>query len=65
MNIHWCGSVCRFSPHEIYDPNAGLHQLWDYNDIHVLDFEPSLKTLSIMKVLENNIDMTWLPQNVK
>lgn len=39
--------------------------LWDYNDLHVLDFEPNLKTLAIMTVLENNIDSSWLPQNVK
>jgi len=39
--------------------------LMDYNDTHVLDFEPTLKTLAIMTVLENNIDQTWLPQEIR
>lgn len=39
--------------------------LVDYNDTHVLDFFPTLKTLAIMSVIENNLDQTWLPQEVR
>lgn len=37
----------------------------DYDDTHVLDFEPNLKTLCIMSVIENNLDQTWLPQEIR
>lgn len=43
----------------------GSPALIDYDDIHVLDFLPSLKTLSIVKVLEHNIDQQWLPHDVR
>lgn len=39
--------------------------LVDYNDTHVLDFFPTLKTLAIMTVIENNLDQTWLPQGIR
>lgn len=53
------------SPVELTESNVGLSQLHDYNDIHVLDFDPNLRTLSIMSVLENNLNMTCLPQTIK
>lgn len=40
-------------------------KLFDYSDTHVLDFEPNLKTLSLMAVIENNLDQTYLPQNIR
>ncbi|XP_070505488.1 kelch domain-containing protein 3-like [Chironomus tepperi] len=39
--------------------------LIDYNDTHVLDFSPSLKTLSILAVLKYNLDQSDLPQEVR
>lgn len=52
------------SPYD-FDTTGSQNQLLDYNDIHVLDFNPNLKTLSIMTVLENNIDQTCLPQDIR
>lgn len=54
------------SPCDQYDQSAGHdRRLWDYNDVHVLDFEPSLKTLSMMTVMKHNLDMSELPHNVR
>uniref|UniRef100_A0A1L8DWZ0 Putative host cell transcription factor hcfc1 n=1 Tax=Nyssomyia neivai TaxID=330878 RepID=A0A1L8DWZ0_9DIPT len=39
--------------------------LCDFNDTHVLDFEPTLKTLALMTVLEHRIDQSWLPREIK
>uniref|UniRef100_A0A1I8QD52 Kelch domain-containing protein 3 n=1 Tax=Stomoxys calcitrans TaxID=35570 RepID=A0A1I8QD52_STOCA len=39
--------------------------LIDNNDTNVLDFEPSLKTLSILAVVEHRIDTTWLPRELR
>lgn len=49
------------SPRNSYQPTV----LIDYNDTHVLDFEPTLKTLAIMKVLENDIEQLWLPHQIR
>lgn len=39
--------------------------LIDNNDTNVLDFEPTLKTLSILAVVEHRIDTTWLPRELR
>lgn len=58
------GSIC--SPCDQFDQSAGHDpQLLDYNDVHVLDFEPSLKTLAMMTVMKHNLDMSDLPHNVR
>lgn len=53
-----------FSPYET-DTRGPNQVLMDYNDTHVLDFEPNLKTICIMSVIENNLDQTWLPQEIR
>lgn len=40
-------------------------QLIDYNDTHVLDFAPSLKTLSILTVVKYNLDQSVLPDGLR
>lgn len=40
-------------------------QLVDYNDTHVLDFEPSLKTLCILAVIRYNLNQTDLPRELR
>lgn len=42
-----------------------IQKLFDYSDTHVLDFEPNLKTLCLMSVIENNLDQTYLPQDIR
>lgn len=56
-----------FSPRcdSINNNSVDLSPLIDYNDIHVLDFEPTLKTLAIMKVIENRISQVWLPKEIR
>lgn len=39
--------------------------LWDYNDVHVLDFQPSLRTLAMLTVLKHKLDQSLLPQTLK
>ncbi|XP_037960514.1 kelch domain-containing protein 3 [Teleopsis dalmanni] len=39
--------------------------LTDNNDMHILDFDPSLKTLSMLTVLKSHIDITCLPEELK
>lgn len=39
--------------------------LIDNNDTNVLDFEPTLKTLAILAVVEHRIDTTWLPRELR
>ncbi|KAG7306015.1 hypothetical protein JYU34_008586 [Plutella xylostella] len=39
-------------------------RLIDNSDLHVLDYSPSLKTLCILSVLENNLDQTCLPRDI-
>lgn len=40
-------------------------KLIDYSDTHVFDFDPTLKTLCLMSVLENNLDQSYLPPGVR
>lgn len=55
-----------FSPCEIPDANMGSDAvLWDYNDLHVLDFAPTLRTLAVLSVIKHNLDASVLPQNLK
>jgi N-acetylneuraminic acid mutarotase len=42
----------------------GSQQLIDYNDTHVLDFQPSLKTLCIFTVVQNSLNLSELPQDI-
>lgn len=42
-----------------------LPSLVDYNDTHVLDFEPSLKTLAILAVIRYNLDRRELPRELR
>ncbi|KAB7495163.1 Kelch domain-containing protein 3 [Armadillidium nasatum] len=44
------------------DPDG---RLVDHSDLYVLDFEPSLKTLTIMAVLKNNLDTSILPWDLR
>ncbi|XP_063615365.1 kelch domain-containing protein 3-like [Penaeus indicus] len=62
------------SPKENYDeipeedPNGEEQtdrRLKDHNDLHVLDFEPSLKTLCLLEVQKLKLEITWLPQELK
>lgn len=39
--------------------------LIDNNDTNILDFDPNLKTLAILAVVENRIDTTWLPRELR
>lgn len=55
---------CVHSPYEI-ETRIPNQPLMDYDDTHVLDFEPNLKTLCIMSVIEKNLDQTWLPQEIR
>lgn len=47
------------SPH----PHDSL--LIDNNDTHLLDFEPTLRTLAILAVINHRLDTTWLPKKLK
>lgn len=40
-------------------------RLMDHNDLFVLDFAPSLKTLSIRNVIENQLNMEALPESIR
>lgn len=40
-------------------------RLMDHNDLHVLDYAPSLKTLTIMKVLEHKLSQDALPESIR
>lgn len=64
------------SPNENYneaeDPILGFadhsdRSLKDHNDLHVLDLEPSLKTLSLLRVqaLKDTLDISWLPRELQ
>ncbi|XP_064101702.1 kelch domain-containing protein 3-like [Macrobrachium nipponense] len=64
------------SPNENYneaeDPILGFadhsdRSLKDHNDLHVLDLEPSLKTLSLLRVqaLKDKLDISWLPRELQ
>ncbi|KAK8726179.1 hypothetical protein OTU49_010407 [Cherax quadricarinatus] len=39
--------------------------LKDHNDLHVLDFEPSLKTLCLIQVQKLRLVTTWLPRELQ
>ncbi|CAK1546692.1 unnamed protein product [Leptosia nina] len=39
-------------------------KLLDNNDLHILDYNPTLKVLCINYVLENNLDISLLPKDV-
>ncbi|XP_047994369.1 kelch domain-containing protein 3-like [Leguminivora glycinivorella] len=41
-----------------------LELLLDNNDLHILDYSPTLKTLCILKVLEYNLDQSVLPRHI-
>ncbi|XP_064484621.1 kelch domain-containing protein 3-like isoform X2 [Ornithodoros turicata] len=39
--------------------------LMDHSDLHVLDFAPTLKTLSLLAVIEARLDISNLPQDIR
>jgi len=39
--------------------------LMDLSDLHVLDLDPSLKTLAQLAVIEYNLDTSSLPRDVR
>ncbi|GBP31645.1 Kelch domain-containing protein 3 [Eumeta japonica] len=39
-------------------------RLVDNSDLHILDFSPTLETLAIVAVLNNNLDQSCLPQTI-
>ncbi|XP_067009770.1 kelch domain-containing protein 3 isoform X2 [Anabrus simplex] len=47
------------------DPETQDTRLMDHNDMHVLDFAPSLRTLCMLVVLEHRMDQYWLPDDIK
>ncbi|XP_047468874.1 kelch domain-containing protein 3-like isoform X1 [Penaeus chinensis] len=62
------------SPKENYDeipeedPNGEEQtdrRLKDHNDLHVLDFEPSLKTLCLLEVQKLKLEIAWLPRELQ
>ncbi|XP_064537192.1 kelch domain-containing protein 3 [Drosophila montana] len=44
---------------------AATTTLIDYSDLHVLDFEPTLKTLATMVVLKYQLDISGLPRSFR
>ena len=54
-----------FSPYDFPTTGSNPPKLMDYDDTHVLDFNPNLKTLCVMAVIENNLDMYGLPQAIR
>ncbi|XP_054263480.1 kelch domain-containing protein 3 [Macrosteles quadrilineatus] len=40
-------------------------RLNDHDDLHILDFEPSLQTLCLMSVIKHQLDITYLPDILK
>jgi len=40
-------------------------RLMDHNDLFVLDFAPSLKTLSIRNVIEHQLNIEALPESIR
>lgn len=50
----------------IHSPSdTDSERLIDYSDTHVLDFEPNLKRMSTLAVLQNNIDQSVLPRAIQ
>lgn len=48
------------------NPVQGLEaKLMDHNDLHILDFAPSLHTLCLLVVIQNHMEETWLPEDIK
>ncbi|KAK3863462.1 hypothetical protein Pcinc_030769 [Petrolisthes cinctipes] len=54
-----------YSEEEIFGEESTDRRLKDHNDLHVLDFEPSLKTLCLLKVQSLKVDTSWLPRELK
>lgn len=46
-------------------PINNSEELTDHSDMHILDFQPSLKTLSILAVSNFKLDCSILPQSLK
>lgn len=40
-------------------------KLMDHNDMHILDFAPSLRTLCMLVVIQYRLDQLWLPEDIK
>ncbi|XP_042222819.1 kelch domain-containing protein 3-like [Homarus americanus] len=50
---------------DVYGEELTDRRLKDHNDLHVLDFEPSLKTLCLIQVQTLKLDTTWLPRELQ
>uniref|UniRef100_T1J5X1 Kelch domain-containing protein 3 n=1 Tax=Strigamia maritima TaxID=126957 RepID=T1J5X1_STRMM len=50
--------------HALHDP-TDPSSLMDHNDLYILDFAPSLKTLCAMVVIEHDLDQTNLPAIIR
>lgn len=48
--------------HDFEPPDQAL---MDHSDLHVLDFAPTLKTLSLLAVIEARLDTSNLPQDIR
>lgn len=59
-NYNVCGDFFRryYSEHQAF-------QLLDFNDTQVLDFRPTLKTLAMVSVINNKLDYSTLPRDIK
>lgn len=60
-------SLCSPSNNDSLSPlNSPVStQLVDYNDTHVLDFEPSLRTLCILAVIRYSLNQAEIPQQLR
>ncbi|KAI5636144.1 kelch motif domain-containing protein [Phthorimaea operculella] len=52
------------NPHSVTRTDDNPEKLIDNSDLHVLDYAPTLKTLSILKVLEYDLDQSYLPRDI-
>lgn len=52
-----------FSPLALFTDNVDAvgEDLLDHNDLHVLDFNPTLRQLSILSVIKYKLDQSKLP----
>lgn len=53
------------SPRDDADEDSLVEKLIDHDDMHILDFAPSLKKLCLMTVLENKLDQSCLPPTIR
>jgi len=61
------GPPIAFTPaqQQLLPDHDGSSRLIDHNDLYVLDLAPSLKTLSLLKVIENRLNVSELPGDLQ